>query len=152
VSLVYRLGAFFFYFGLVCAILSGVVIAVLLALGAYGVPVSGILVSFSTLFAFELMLGTIIGILTGSRILSVLHDIPFIGAFIQQIAGSINTWMFLATFLPVYSSLATVVTYVIRLAPLPIPLQVGLAGSLHVLVALTLVYYIASKVGAVPVL
>jgi hypothetical protein len=152
VSLVYRLGAFFFYFGLVCAILSGVVIAVLLALGAYGVPVSGILVSFSTLFAFELILGTIIGILTGTRISSALQGIPLIGAFIPQIAGSISTWMFLATFLPVYSSLATVVTYVVRLIPLPVPIQVGLAGSLHMLVAFTLVYYIASKVGAVPVL
>jgi uncharacterized membrane protein len=152
VSLVYRLGAFFFYFGLVCAILSSVVIAVLLALGAYGVPVSGILVSFSTLFVFELVLGTIIAILAGTRISSALRDIPLIGAFIPQISGSISTWMFLATFLPVYSPLATVVTYVVMLIPLPIPVQVGLAGSLHVLVAFTLVYYIASKVGAVPVI
>jgi hypothetical protein len=45
-----------------------------------------------------------------------------------------------------------VVTYVVMLIPLPTPVQVGLAGSLHVLVAFTLVYYIASKVGAVPVI
>jgi hypothetical protein len=131
-SLLYRLGAFFFYFGLACAVLSSVFIAVLLGMSSMGVPVSSVLKSFATLFSFELMLGALIGVVA-NRALPYLQNVPVIGAFMPQTAGSVSTWFFLTTFLPVYAPLATVTTYLIQLAPLPVVVSAGLSASLHAL-------------------
>lgn len=144
-TILYRVGSFFFHFGIVVAVLSVILIPTLYALGSAGQIMSqdlmGFIYRFSTLFAFSSLAGGLLGYLSGK----------VLGSFIPGLSQAASVWFILTYFLPVYAPLTTVLTMVLGMLPLPAPLIAGLASVIHTFIAFTIVYYLAAKIGAVPV-
>ena len=133
------MGKFFFQFGLVVfigATLYGLVMM------AYGVPVPGPLGVMSRLLpiigAASVILGVFGMVSAGVRVL-----FPQVG----QLAGVAT---YLSLFMPAVTGVATIFTTLISLLPLPGGVVVALTGFASSIIAMTIAYYLAVKVGYLP--
>jgi hypothetical protein len=143
VSLVYRAGAFFFYFGIASAIFSGLFIAVFLGLSASsGVPIPDLVYSYARLFAFSALVSALISLVSAK----------VVSAVFPSLSQAISVTFLLTNFLPVYTPTATAVTQTIMLLPLRPEVTAGLATFMHGFIAFTLIYYILVKAGFLPVM
>jgi len=139
VSLVVRVGQFLYYFGIVSAVLSLLVIGSLTALGA---PVHGLLYGFARAFAFGALAGAILGVLSGK----------LLGAFIPQLSGSIRVWFVVTHFVPVYAPLVALLTQVLSMLPLRPEALAGLLAVVHGFAAFAILYYLAVQAGVAPLM
>jgi len=136
-SLIVRVGQFFFYFGIASAVLSLLVIATLASLG---VPLPDLIHGYAKAFAFSTLTGVLVGYLSG-RVL---------GAFVPALSQASRVWFIITHFLPVYAPLATLVTHTIAMLPLRPELVAGLVTVVNGFSAFALLYYLAVQVGAAP--
>jgi hypothetical protein len=126
-------------------VLSVILITTLYALSSVGQimqqDLMGFIYRFATLFAFSSLTGALLGYLSGKTL----------GSFIPGLTQAANIWFVLTYFLPVYAPLTTVLTMVLGMLPLPAPVIAGLTSVTHTFIAFTIIYYLAAKIGAVPV-
>jgi len=144
-SLFVRLGAFFFYMGVVAALLSMLLITVLALLGSIAGPLFSqqaydLLSKYATLFALSSATGALLGLLSGK----------VLGAFIPGISQVAGVGFILTHFLPVYTPLTTIISMTINLLPLPPPVVAGMVSTAYTVVAFALLSYLAYRVGALP--
>jgi hypothetical protein len=143
-TILYRVGAFFFNFGVVVAVLSIILVTTLYAIGStsqiMSQDVMAFLQRFSTLFAFSSMIGALTGYLTGKTI----------EALIPGIAQAVNIWFIANHFIPVYTPLAASLAMLLSMLPLPTPVIAGLSSIMNSFIAFTIVYYLAARIGVVP--
>lgn len=133
------LGRFFFQFGLVVFIGATLYGLVLMAFGA---PVPGILGMMGRLLPLVGLASVVLGVFgmvgAGVRVL-----FPQVG----QLAGIAT---YLSLFMPAVSGIATVLVALITLLPLPGGVVAALTGFMSSLVATSIAYYLAVKVGYLP--
>jgi len=140
-SLIYRTGAFFFYFGVASAILSGLFIAVFTGLSvASGGFIPGIVYSYARIFAFSTLAGALISLVS----------VKVVSAIYPNLSQAISISFLLTNFLPVYAPTAAAITQTISLLPLRPEVIAGLSSFMHGFIAFTLIYYVMAKAGLLP--
>lgn len=148
-TLLYRIGAFFFYFGFAVTILSIFVVATLYSLFASsGIPFPEILSAYARLIGINSLIGALLGLLTGKvgdKILQYFGIMP-------NLFSTISSWMVITQFVPAYTGITSAVVMAINLLPLPPVLKWGLASTAWTVISASLLYFLLAKVGAAPVL
>ena len=148
-TLLYRIGAFFFYFGIAATILSIFMIATLYSLFASsGIPFPETLSAYARLISINSVAGALLGLVTGKvgdRILQYLGIMP-------NLFPAISTWMIITQFVPAYAGITSAVVMAIDLSPLPPVLKWGLTSTAWTIISASLLYFLLAKVGVAPVL
>jgi hypothetical protein len=149
-SLIYRAGAFFFYFGLSLALISFAIIVVFGALFASaGLGMPDVLYRYARIFTFTAPISFIIGVL-GGQMLRAVGGV--FGVFMPNVAQLSSLSLILTYFVPTYTAITSAVATTMPLLPVPPAVQMGLASVALGFVAFALLYYFAVKVGAAPVM
>ncbi len=99
--------------------------------------IMGLLSRFAVIFSFSSLAGTLVSL--------------FLKPFIPQFSQVISTWFIITKFIPTYAPLASLLAMVINMLPLPGPVLIGLTSAMYSFIAFAILYYLAAKVGAVPV-
>lgn len=149
-SLLYRVGAFFFYFGFAVTILSIFVIASMYSLCvSSGVPFPSILSTYATLIGINSLAGTLIGFVSYRFAQSVWGAF---GMLLPNLFPTISMWIIVTQFIPAYTGITSAVVMAINLLPLPPILKWGLASTAWTIVSASLIYFLLAKLGVAPVL
>jgi hypothetical protein len=142
-SLLYKSGAFLFYFGIVSAILSIFFIGVFSAYAyAEGLQIPDVIYSMAKIFIISSVLGGLNGLLTGR----------VIGAFLPGVNQAVGISFVLSYFLPIYTSVCGVINTLIYYLPLDSAVKIALASTVYAFSGFALMFYIGVKVGALPVM
>jgi hypothetical protein len=142
-SLLYRAGAFLFYFGIVSAVLAMFFIGVFSAYAyAQGLQIPDVIYNMAKIFAISVVLGGLSGLLAGR----------VIGAFIPGISQAIGISFILTYFLPIYTSVCGVINTLIYYLPVDGAVKIALASTVYTFSAFALMFYIGVKAGALPVM
>jgi hypothetical protein len=142
-SLLYRAGAFLFYFGIVSAILAIFFIGVFSAYAyAQGLRIPDVIYSMAKIFVLSSVIGGLGGLLTGR----------VIGAFLPGVSQAIGISFILTYFLPIYTSVCGVINTLIYYLPIDNTVKIALASTVYTFSAFALMFYIGVKVGALPVM
>jgi len=137
-SMLYRTGAFFFYFGLAVTVVSTIVLATLYSLFASaGSPLPPILVDYAKVLAISSIIGTFLSILTQTIVLSSFSPL--------------SIWI-TTQFISAYAGITSVVVETINLMPLPPALKGGVAVAATTYVSASVIYFFMAKLGAAPML
>ena len=149
-SLLYRIGAFFFYFGFAVTILSIFVIASLYSLCASsGVPFPSMLSTYATVIGINSLIGTLIALVSYKYAQSVFGAF---GMLLPNLFPTFGMWIIVTQFVPAYTGITSAVVMAINLLPLPPILKWGLASTAWTIVSASLIYFLLTKLGIAPVL
>jgi hypothetical protein len=146
----YRIGAFFFYFGFAVTILSILVIASLYSLCASsGVPFPNILSTYATVIGINSLAGTLIALVSYKYAQSVWGSY---GMLLPSLFTTISPWIIITQFIPAFTGITSAVVMAINLLPLPAVLKWGLASAAWTIVSASLIYFLMVKLGIAPML
>lgn len=149
-SLLYRVGAFFFYFGFAVTVLSIFVIASLYSLCvSSGVPFPSILSTYATVISINSLIGTLIALVSYKYAQSIWGSY---GMLLSSLFATINPWIIITQFIPAFTGITSAVVMTINLLPLPPVLKWGLSSTAWTIVSASLVYFLMAKLGIAPVL
>lgn len=149
-SLLYRVGAFFFYFGFAVTVLSIFVIASLYSLCvSSGVPFPSILSTYATAIGVNSLIGTLIALVSYKYAQSIWGSY---GMLLPSLFATINPWIIITQFIPAFTGITSAVVMAINLLPLPPVLKWGLSSTAWTIVSASLIYFLMTKLGIAPVL
>jgi hypothetical protein len=137
-SMLYKTGAFFFYFGLAATIISTIALFTLYSLfTSAGSPLPPILADYAKVLAISSITGTLISILTQRIVLSSFSPL--------------SIWI-TTQFTTAYAGITSAVVETISLMPLPPTLKGALAAAATTYVSASIIYFFMAKLGVAPML
>jgi hypothetical protein len=137
-SMLYKTGAFFYYFGLAVTIVSTIALSALYSLFASaGVALPSILADYAKVLAITSIIGTLLSILTQTIVFSSFSPL--------------SIWI-TTQFTSAYAGITSVVVESINLMPLPPVLKAALATAATIFVSASVVYFFMAKLGIAPML
>jgi len=137
-SMLYKTGAFFFYFGLAVTIISTIALLALYSLfTSAGSALPPILADYAKVLAITSVIGTLLSILTQRIVLSSFSPL--------------SIWI-TVQFISAYAGITSVVIETINLMPLLPTLKGALAAAATIYVSASVVYFFMAKLGGAPML